>query len=307
MFTILYLITKSNLKMEDLLTMTYKIDAQLELEHLHLLVQSLETMTNFYKKLGLQVLQSTPTQVTFSIPGNTKPILVLSTEEGVKIRPPRTTGLFHFAILVPSREDLAYVIGNLLNTGIPITGAGDHIYSEAFYLNDPEGNGIEIYHDRPRAEWLNDGHGGLITGTEAVDIEGVMALYDRQRPWTGFPKGTVLGHMHLNVSNINDATTYFYIDALGFDIMTNFHDSALFMSAGGYHHHIAVNIWQGVGAPVPAKKTTGLLSYTLSLSSQDELQKLLANLNDKQIPYTFENEQLVVVDNNEDAMIFYVR
>lgn len=287
--------------------MTFKIDANLELEHLHLLVQSLETMTNFYKKLGLQVLNQTTTKVTFSIPGNTKPILVLSTEESVAIRPPRTTGLFHFAILVPSREDLAYVIGNLLNTGVAITGAGDHIYSEAFYLNDPEGNGIEIYHDRPRTEWISDGHGGLITGTEAVDIEGVMALYDRQRPWVGFPKGTVLGHIHLNVSVINEATTYFYIDALGFDIMTNFHDSALFISAGSYHHHIAVNIWQGVGAPVPPKQTTGLLSYTFALSSHEELQKLLNNLKEKQIPYTFENDQLVVVDFNDDAMIFYVR
>jgi len=293
--------------LEDLLAMTFKIDANLKLEHLHLLVQSLETMSSFYKKLGLQVLHETTTQVTFSIPGNTKPILVLSTEEGVAIRPPRTTGLFHFAILVPSREDLAYVIGNLLNTGISITGAGDHIYSEAFYLNDPEGNGIEIYHDRPRSEWIGDGHGGLVTGTEAVDIEGVMALYDRQRPWAGFPKGTVLGHIHLNVSILNEATTYFYIDALGFDIMTNFHDSALFISAGGYHHHIAVNIWQGAGAPVPPTQTTGLLSYTLSLSSQEELQKLLSNLKDKEIPYTFDNEQIVVIDNNEDAMIFYVR
>lgn len=287
--------------------MTFKIDANLELEHLHLLVQSLETMSSFYKKLGLQILHETTTQVTFSIPGNTKPILVLSTEEGVAIRPPRTTGLFHFAILVPSREDLAYVIGNLLNTGISITGAGDHIYSEAFYLNDPEGNGIEIYHDRPRSEWIGDGHGGLVTGTEAVDIEGVMALYDRQRPWAGFPKGTVLGHIHLNVSILNEATTYFYIDALGFDIMTNFHDSALFISAGGYHHHIAVNIWQGVGAPVPPKLTTGLISYTFSLSSHEELQKLLHNLKEQQIPYTFENDQLAVVDFNDDTMIFYVR
>lgn len=287
--------------------MTFKIDANLELEHLHLLVQSLETMSSFYQKLGLQVLHETTTQVTFSIPGNTKPILVLLTEEGVAIRPPRTTGLFHFAILVPSREDLAYVIGNLLNTGISITGAGDHIYSEAFYLNDPEGNGIEIYHDRPRSEWIGDGHGGLVTGTEAVDIEGVMALYDRQRPWAGFPKGTVLGHIHLNVSILNEATTYFYIDALGFDIMTNFHDSALFISAGGYHHHIAVNIWQGAGAPVPPKLTTGLISYTFSLSSHEELQKLLHNLKEQQIPYTFKNDQLAVVDFNDDTMIFYVR
>jgi len=293
--------------LEDSFIMTFKIDAKLQLEHLHLLVQSLETMTDFYKKLGLHVLSQTSSEVTFSIPGNTKPILILSTDDGVTIRPARTTGLFHFAILVPSREDLAYVIGNLLNTGVPITGAGDHIYSEAFYLNDPEGNGIEIYHDRPRTEWISDGHGGLVTTTEAVDIEGVMALYDRQRPWTGFPIGTVLGHMHLNVSVINDATTYFYIDALGFDIMTNFHDSALFISAGGYHHHIAVNIWQGAGAPVPPKQTTGLLSYTLSLSSQEELQKLLSNLKDKGIPFTFDNEQLVIADFNDDKMIFYVR
>lgn len=293
--------------MEGIYYMSFKIDTKLELEHLHLLVQSLEEMTDFYKTLGLQILNKTATQVEFAIPGTTKPILVLSSNEEVTIRPPRTTGIFHFAILVPSREDLAYVIGNLLNVGVPVTGAGDHIYSEAFYLNDPEGNGIEIYRDRPRSEWISDGKGGLVTGTEAVDIEGVMALYDRHRPWTGFPKGTVLGHIHLNVRVINDATTYFYIDALGLDIMTNFHDSALFISAGGYHHHIAVNTWQGVGAPVPPEQTTGLLSYTLSLSSQEALQKLVENLHTHQIPHALENGRLRVLDFNNDAMIFYVR
>ncbi|WP_054768235.1 VOC family protein [Lysinibacillus parviboronicapiens] len=287
--------------------MAFKIANTLELEHLHLLVQSLDVMTDFYNTLGLQILNRTTNQVEFANPGNTKPILILSSNEKVSLRPPHTTGLFHFAILVPTREDLAYVIGNLLNLAIPITGAGDHIYSEAFYLNDPEGNGIEIYRDRPRSEWLSDGKGGLITGTEAVDIEGVMALYDNLRLWTGFPKGTALGHIHLNVSIINDATTYFYIDALGLDIMTNFHDSALFLSAGGYHHHIAVNTWQGVGASLPPQQTTGLLSYTLSLSSQEELQQLIANLQAHQVPHTLENGRLCVLDFNQDAMNFYIR
>ncbi|MEG0258833.1 MAG: VOC family protein [Lysinibacillus sp.] len=286
--------------------MTFKLDPKMKLGHLHLLVQSLTTMASFYKELGLHVLEESSSKIVFAIPENTEPILILETSENVAIRPARTTGLFHFAILVPTREDLAYVIRNLLDNGIAITGAGDHIYSEAFYLNDPEGNGIEIYYDRPRSEWLSDGQGGLVTTTQAVDVEAVLSLFDPNRPWTGLPKGASLGHMHLNVSVIDETTTHFYIDALGMDIMTNLQNSALFISAGGYHHHIAINVWQGVGSPVPPENTTGLLKYSLLISSEEELQKLIANIMAHDIPHTIESGRLIVLDFNQDEMIFYV-
>lgn len=287
--------------------MTFKLDPNMQLGYVHLRALNINTMKEFYTKLGLQVIHDEAQKVVFTIPGNEDPILVLTTEDNTTPRPARTTGLFHLAILVKSREDLAHVIGNISQVGIAVNGAGDHIYSEAFYLNDPEGNGLEIYRDRPRNEWIEDGKGGLVTATNPVDVQGVMALFDRSRPWNGFPEGTVMGHVHLNVSQLNEQTTYFYIDSLGMDIMTNFMESALFISAGSYHHHIAVNVWQGVGAPNSPALSTGLVGYSLVLSSEDELQKLADNLVAHEIPFTFEDGQLIVHDFNNDSMIFVTR
>lgn len=287
--------------------MVFKLDSNMQLGHVHLRVINILNMKDFYTKLGLQVIHEEENKVVFAIPGCRDPFLILTTDNNTIPRPPRTTGLFHLAILVKSREDLAHVLGNISQEGIAITGAGDHIYSEAFYLNDPEGNGIEIYRDRPRNEWIKDGKGGYVTATNPVDVQGVMALFNPSSPWKGFPEGTVLGHIHLNVSQLNEQTTSFYINALGMDIMTNFMESALFISAGGYHHHIAINIWQGAGSPNPPANTTGLVAYSLILSSEEELQKLARNLTTHEVPYTLENDQLIVRDFNDDLMIFITK
>lgn len=284
--------------------MTYKLDPQMQLGYVHLRVLDLQTMTQFYTKLGLKMLEMTNDKATLAFPNGDKSFLILTTETNTIPRPRRTTGLFHFAILVKTREDLAHVLTHISQSGIHITGAGDHIYSEAFYLNDPEGNGIEIYRDRPRSEWIEDGKGGWVTATNPVDVQGVMALFDENRPWNGFPEGTTLGHIHLNVSELNEEMTHFYVNALGMDIMTNFMDSALFISAGRYHHHIAINIWQGVGAPNAPVNSSGLEGYSLVLSSDEELQKLANNLTTHHVPFTFENGELIVRDFNHDAMIF---
>lgn len=287
--------------------MVFKLDSNMQLGHVHLRVINILNMKDFYTKLGLQVIHEEENKVVLAIPDSRDPFLILTTDNNTIPRPPRTTGLFHLAILVKSREDLAHVLGNISQEGIAITGAGDHIYSEAFYLNDPEGNGIEIYRDRPRNEWIKDGKGGYVTATNPVDVQGVMTLFNPSRPWKGLPEGTVLGHIHLNVSQLNEQTTSFYINALGMDIMTNFMESALFISAGGYHHHIAINIWQGIGSPNPPADTTGLVAYSLILSSEEELQKLAHNLTIHEIPYTLENDQLIVRDFNDDLMIFITK
>lgn len=287
--------------------MLFKLDPQLKLGYVHLRVINFELMRNFYSTLGFEILEENTHTVVFAVPESNEPILILTSEDQTIPRPHRTTGLFHFAILVKSREDLAHVLGNISQRGIAISGAGDHIYSEAFYLSDPEGNGIEIYWDRPRTEWIEDGKGGWVTATNSVDVEGVMALFDANRPWHGFPKGTVLGHMHLNIGELNEATTHFYINALGMDIMTNYMDSALFISAGRYHHHIAINIWQGRGIPNSPTNSSGLEGYSLILSSREELNKLATNLTAHSIPFTLENHKLIVRDPNEDQMTFIVQ
>ncbi|QOV09562.1 VOC family protein [Viridibacillus arvi] len=285
--------------------MTFKLDPKMALGYVQLRVQSLEKQKEFYQMLGFHIIKESTTEVIFGA-GSTEPILILTTTQDVVPRPTRTTGLFHFAILVPSREDLAYVIGNLLEIGAPISGAGDHLYSEAFYLSDPEGNGIEIYRDLPRSEWLIEPNGQVNTATEPIDFKGIMALYKSERTWTGFPEGTILGHMHLNVTNLDDATSRFYLEALGLDLMTNFMDSAFFMSAGGYHHHIATNIWQGVGAPLPPENATGLIGYSLKLSSEDEFYKLKESLQTYNVSFSENEGTIIVKDLNKSDMIFYV-
>ena len=283
--------------------MTFQLDPNMTLGYTQLRVLDLEKQTAFYKNLGFQVLTASSTEVVFGA-GSEEAVLVLTKEDGTTPRPPRTTGLFHFAILVPSREDLAYVIGNLAERGVAFSGAGDHLYSEAFYLTDPEGNGIEIYQDRPKSEWTILENGMIETDTLPVDVQGVLALFNRERQWTGFPKGTILGHMHLNVSVLDDSLRHFYFDVLGMDLKTNFHNSAYFVSAGGYHHHIALNVWMGVGAPNPPANSSGLIGFSLNLSSRDKLDELRQHFIKEKVSFIDEQEKLIVKDVNQHDMIF---
>ncbi|MFJ8263681.1 VOC family protein [Rummeliibacillus sp. NPDC094406] len=286
--------------------MTFKLDPNMQLGYVQLRVQSIETQKKFYQALGFNLLNESHTEVIFGA-GSSEPILILTASEDVVPKPPRTTGLYHFAILVPSREDLAYMVGNLMEMKAPFSGAGDHLYSEAFYLTDPEGNGIEIYRDRPRIEWAINDDGGIDTDTLPVDFNGIMALFDPEREWTGFPRGTILGHMHLTVSELNGNLSRFYLEALGLELKTNFMNSAFFMSAGGYHHHIAANVWNGVGAPLSPSIASGLINYSLILSSIDELNKLKQNLNECQVSFEEVEGNIIVKDPNHNGMIFTVK
>ncbi|MGX9136274.1 VOC family protein [Rummeliibacillus sp. JY-2-4R] len=285
--------------------MTYKLDPNMQLGYVQLRVQSLEAQKKFYQALGFNLLNESPDEVIFGA-GSSEPILILTADSDVVPRPPRTTGLFHFAILVPSREDLAYMVGNLMKIQAPFSGAGNHLYSEAFYLTDPEGNGIEIYRDLPRNEWNINDDGSIDTDTLPVDINGIMSLYDPEREWVGFPKGTILGHMHLTVSDLNEELKKFYLEALGLDLKTNFMNSAYFMSAGGYHHHIATNVWSGIGAPLAPSIASGLINYSLNLSSIEELNKLKQNLIAYCVSFEEFEGKIMVKDPNKNGMIFTV-
>ncbi|WP_075619301.1 VOC family protein [Paenisporosarcina indica] len=283
--------------------MNFQLDSQLSLGHLTLQVQSIETQLAFYQQMfGLHILTKTDTHVTLSA-DRVHPLLILQTGENVIIKPARTTGLYHFALLVPGREDLAYVINHLIQLGIRFDGASDHLFSEAFYLTDPEGNGIEIYRDLPRNEWPRSANGELLAATNPIDFQGIIATLDPTREWNGFPEGTVLGHMHLHVSDLAQADQ-FYLHTLGFEEITRLQDSALFMSVGGYHHHIATNLWQGKGAPLPPANATGLLEYSLILSSLKEVLALAEHLREQKIEHTVEENSCIVVDSNNVRMVF---
>lgn len=193
-------------------------------------------------------------------------VLRLVETPGARPRPKRAAGLFHVAILLPERRDLAAALARTIQADA-LTGASDHLVSEALYLDDPDGCGVEIYRDRPRGEWsFRDGR--LQMATEPLDAEGLMALAGGDDPAPA-PAGTRLGHVHLQVGDLDPARA-FWIDAAGFALTTTY-PGALFMSAGGYHHHVAANVWASRGAgPTPAD-AAGLLWFEALLPSADDV------------------------------------
>ncbi|WP_127579375.1 VOC family protein [Paenibacillus koleovorans] len=169
-------------------------------------------------------------------------------------------GLYHFAILVPDRRSLGLALRNLIRHGVSI-GQADHLVSEALYISDPDQNGIEIYADRPRETWRRDANGEYVMAVDPIDWDGLLADAG-DLPGNGLPVGTTIGHIHLHVSDLA-ATERFYNGVLGFEIVAHMQRSALFISAGGYHHHIGLNVWAGVGAPLTPAYAPGLDYYTI--------------------------------------------
>ena len=196
---------------------------------------------------------------------------------------PHATGLFHLAILVPSRRDLAVSLVRIARAGWHLSGASDHLVSEAIYLRDPEGNGIEIYRDRPREEWPRLGD-GVRMDTLPLDLDDVLRELEGVEPEPGpMPPGTRVGHIHLKVSDLAAAEA-FYVGVLGFETMARV-PGACFVAAGGYHHHVGFNVWSSRGGPVPEPGSRGLHSYEVVLpdahaldSARDRLEAAGATL-----------------------------
>jgi|SRR5579859_3135752 len=243
-----------------------------------LAVANLNDSLKYYTlALGFTVLEQQEQQATLGVPGT--PLLVLNEESGAQPFPHDRygyTGLYHFAILAPIRADLGRWLRHWITLGLPFPGQGDHLVSEAFYITDPDGNGIEVYRDRPRAEWSYS-NGQVQMAADPIDIEGVLAEAEREgKPWSGMPVGTRLGHMHLQVGDIPQAER-FYHEVLGFEIMARM-PSALFISAGGYHHHIGMNTWHSRGAgPAPAG-IAGLRYFTIELPNEEARSAVLARV-----------------------------
>ncbi len=204
------------------------------------------------------------------------PLLHLVELPGARPKPARATGLYHFAVLLPGRPDLARWLRHVLESGWPLQGWSDHGVSEAIYLADPDGNGIEVYRDRPRDEWpLVDGELQMVT--EPLDARDLLAQAGAASSSWRMPAGAVMGHVHLHVASIPQAQG-FYCDMLGFDLMQRYGPSALFVSAGGYHHHIGLNTWAGVGAPPAPAGSAGLRYFTVMLPDAAALDALVARV-----------------------------
>jgi Predicted ring-cleavage extradiol dioxygenase len=222
-------------------------------------VRNLDRALRFYREvIGFKVLAQHDQSAVLTADGKNA-LLTIEQPDDAAPRQGRTTGLYHFALLLPSRTDLARIVMHFARIGLRF-GSSDHLVSEALYLSDPDGNGIEIYRDRDPAEW-NWNRGEVEMAVDPLDFRDLLTAAD-DRPWSGLPAGTLMGHIHLHVSELGPAER-FYVDGLGFEVVNRFGAQALFLSAGGYHHHIGLNTWNGVGAPRPAPNSVGLKSYTV--------------------------------------------
>jgi catechol 2,3-dioxygenase len=260
-----------------------------------LAVADLTRSRTFYEDvLGFTALRTEPGRALLGVAD--QPLLLLQEQPGALPAAQRATGLYHFAILVPTRADLARFLLHLVESGYPLGGAADHLVSEALYLSDPDDNGIEVYRDRPRAEWLFR-NGLLQMTTDRLDLRALLREAQAEgQPWTGLAPGTRLGHMHLQVADIPQARA-FYHDLLGFDVMVDMEPmGALFLSAGGYHHHLGLNTWQSRGGrPAPAGHA-GLRYFTVHLPDTAALNAVLARLDAAGVPYQQEHDGIVVAD-----------
>ena len=232
-------------------------------------VADLDGLTTFYERVvGLDAVERDAGLVRLG-PAGGEPVIELVSAPDAPRAPDFSTGLFHLAILVPDRAELARSLQRLARAGWRLTGASDHLVSEALYLQDPEGNGIEIYRDRPREQWRRNGD-ELAMATLPLDLESVLGELERadEAP-DRMPAATTMGHVHLQVADIPPVEG-FYNGALGLDVTVRSYPGALFLAAGGYHHHVGLNTWQSQGAPAPPEGALGLDRYELALPSAAE-------------------------------------
>jgi catechol 2,3-dioxygenase len=247
----------------------YRLPDATRLGPVRLQVADLARSLAFYEHvLGLTQLASSPNGATLGSPGShdgdssAAPLVELVERPGARPMAARgRLGLYHVAILLPDRPALGRFVRHLAAEGLR-AGAGDHLVSEAFYLTDPDGLGIEVYADRPRETWQRLGR-ELMLATDPVNVPDLVRAAG-PIPWTGMPSGTAIGHVHLHVDSTEQAGAFFS-EALGFDRMTWRYPGALFMGAGGYHHHLGTNTWAGAGARPPAPDDARLLEWTIEL------------------------------------------
>lgn len=240
----------------------------------NLKVRHLARALDFYQHvIGFQVLEQSERTAQLSADGKTV-LLAIEQPENVVPAQGRTTGLYHYALLLPSRADLAQIVLHFAEIGLRF-GSSDHLVSEALYLSDPDGNGIEIYRDRDPSEWEWK-NGEVEMAVDPLDFRDLLSGVEKQA-WNGLPAGTRMGHIHLHVSEL-PKTEQFYVKGLGFEVVNRYGSQALFLSTGKYHHHIGLNTWNGVGAPRPPENSVGLRFFTLIYPNEAARGQVVANL-----------------------------
>jgi catechol 2,3-dioxygenase len=267
--------------------------------HVRIKVENLQRSLTFYQDiLGFRIQEKTKTTAKLAVSGQTS---ILSVEQPINVVPKqrRTTGLYHFAILLPHRTDLANIAYHLLKHNIQMASA-DHLVSEAIYISDPDGNGIEIYADRDSSEW-NWYNGEVAMTVDPLDFENLLSHAQPEQKWKGLPTGTVMGHIHLHVADLKKAEA-FYVNVLGYKVVNRYGTQALFLSTGKYHHHIGLNTWNGVGAPAPKENSVGLASFTLLLPNENTRLQIVKRLKESGTTFKKENGVYITSDPSENKI-----
>jgi len=271
----------------------YRLPDDTHLGRVRLQIADLDRSVAWYTTvLGLTVLERTATDAALAPQGESRPLIELHETRGVRPMPRRgLLGLYHYALLLPDRASLGRFISHLNERGLR-AGMSDHFVSEAVYIDDPDGLGIEIYADRPRASWRHSER-QLTMATEPLDVPSVVAEA-HGRPWTGMPPGTVVGHVHLYVGDIEQAAA-FYHDVVGFDKIVWNYPGALFMSAGGYHHHLGTNIWAAKSPPA-TDADARLLEWEIVVPSVTDVEAVRRSVESANVLLTSESNGVVVRD-----------
>lgn len=277
------------------------LPAATRLGTVHYTVASLDRQVRFYQQvLGFQLHWREGAEAGLGAGG--EDLLRLSELPGA-IRARGTTGLYHTAFLVPNRWELAQLLKRIAETQTPIQGLMDHVTHHAIYLPDAEGNGIELAWDRPREQWPRSFNEMMRLNRSLPPQEIFEALENQPEEWPGLDAATQVGHIHLHVSQL-DPSERFYREVLGFDIPFGMRmDSAVFFSAGGYHHHLATNIWQGAGAPPPPENATGLKHFTVVLPEASELERVLARVEAAGLSISETNQGTFVRDPSQNGIV----
>jgi catechol 2,3-dioxygenase len=260
-----------------------------------LAVADLERSLDYYqRRIGMELLERAEGRAVLGAGG--RRLLDLDERRGAS-RDPQAADLFHFALLLPSRAALGRRLAQLVETGTELTGASDHSVSEALYLRDPDGHGIELYRDRPRETWYQDGR--LRMGTTALDLDDLLQAGRAEGEGNGLARGTVIGHIHLESCDL-PRTRDFYVGRLGLAVTTE-RPGAVFMSVGGYHHHVAANTWGRKTRPAPqGDEHIGMLWYEMELPERAHLDAVAEGLGEA-VPT---DAVLVVNDPNGLAIRF---
>jgi catechol 2,3-dioxygenase len=258
-------------------------------------VRDIPTAVAFYiKVVGLEASEIGDTSASLSSPG--APVILRLDSAGVNsAADPRATGLFHTAFRFPTRPSLGDALARIVRAGLPVS-AGDHLVSEALYIDDPDGNGVELYWDRPVEEWPPPSGDALIPmATLPVDLENLYAGRGESAPGEPAPRGTDIGHVHLQVSDVEE-TRRFYVEVLGLDLTARLGGSAAFLSSKGYHHNIGANSWRSHGGRAAPPNRAGLAKVVFAVSDAAELELLARRLRERESQENIAEKEITLLD-----------